>query len=125
MFGRMLISPALQVECGTDLQTAAAALLAATEQPDIARWIEFPSSLLLFLLVPGDPDSGAIYILDRRKGIWYAIDFEDEQFGGYNLCQLDELLQKCGFLGLVEQPGRWRNGLRWSLEPGRRPEVRV
>jgi len=125
MFGRMLISPTLQIECGTDLQTAAAALLALTEQPDIARWIEFPSSLLLFLLVPDDPDSGAIYILDRRKGTWYAIDFEDEQFGGYNLGQLDELLQKCGFLGLVEQPGLWRNGLRWSLEPGRRPEVRV
>jgi hypothetical protein len=121
----MLISPTLQIECGTDLQTAAAALLAATEQPDIARWIEFPASLLVFLFVPGDADSGAIYILDRKKGAWYAIDFEDEQFGGYKLSQLDDLLHAFGFLGLVEQPGLWRGGLPWTLERGRRPEVRV
>ena len=31
----------------------------------------------------GDPDSGAVYVLDRKKGTWYAVDFEDEQFGGY------------------------------------------
>lgn len=107
------------------MQTAVAALLTITEQPEVARWIEFPASLLLFLLVPGDPDSGAIYILDRRKGVWYAVDFEDEQFGGYAVSQLETLLRECGFLALVEQPGLWRNGLPWSLEPGKRPEVRV
>jgi len=33
----------------------------------------------LLLLVPGDPDSGAVYMLDRKKGIWYAVDFEVDQ----------------------------------------------
>ena len=125
MFGRMMISPTVQIEPETDLQTAVAALLQATEQPEIVRWIEFPASVLLFLFVPGDPDSGAAYILDRKKGTWHAVDFEDEQFGGYSVSQLEQLLRECSFLDLVERPGLWRNGLQWSVEPGEKPEVRV
>lgn len=112
MFGKMMISPVVQVDRGTQLQTAVASLLEATEHPNIARWIEFPASLLLFLLIPGDPGSGAIYVLDRKKGTWYAIDFEDEQFGGYTTNQLEQLLRECGFLGLVDRPGLWRSGLQ-------------
>lgn len=125
MFGKMMISRLVQVDRGTELQTAVASLLKATEHPDIGRWIEFPASLLLFLLIPGDPGSGAIYVLDRKKGTWYAIDFEDEQFGGYTTNQLEQLLRECSFLGLVEDPGLWRTGLRWSVEPGKPPEVCV
>jgi hypothetical protein len=79
----------------------------------------------VFLVVPGDPGSGAVYILDRNKGTWYAVDFEDEQFGGYTVVQLEQLLRECGFLALVERPGLWRGGLVWSLEPGMPPEARV
>lgn len=125
MFGRMLISQTMQLEPETCLESAVGALLQATEQPDIVRWIEFPASLLLFLLVPEDPQSGFVYVLDRKKGTWYAIDFEDEQFGGYSIGQLEQLLRECGFLALIERPGLWRTGLRWSLEPGKPPEVRV
>jgi hypothetical protein len=67
MFGKMMISPRVQVESGTDLHTAIATLLQAADQPEIVRWIEFPASVLLFLFVPGDPESGAAYILDRKK----------------------------------------------------------
>ena len=123
MFGQMMISPTVQVDFGTDLHTAVAALLHATDQPEIVRWIEFPASVLLFLLVPGDPDSGAVYVLDRKKGTWYAVDFEDEQFGGYSASQLEQLLKECQFLDLVERPSLWRTGLRWCVEPGKRPEA--
>ena len=58
-------------------------------------------------------------MLDRKKGTWYAIDFEDEQFGGYSERQLEMLLQDCNFLDLIEQPGLWRNGLPWVVLPGR------
>jgi len=57
MFGRMMIEPLVQVDPGADLQSAIAALVKATETVEIVRWIEFPASVLLFLLVPGDPDS--------------------------------------------------------------------
>jgi hypothetical protein len=125
MFGRMIVTPVMQVGTGADLQVAIAPLLQATEQPNVVRWIEFPSTLLLFLIVPGDPASGAVYVLDRKVGTWYTVDFEDEQFGGYTVAQLERLLGECGFLTLVERPGLWRGGLRWSLEPGKPPEARV
>lgn len=125
MFGTMLTSPMTQLEPTTELPTAVAALLAATEQPEIARWIEFPLALLVFLLVPGDPASGAVYILDRTQGTWYAADFDDEQFGGYTLLQFEELVRECGFLDVVECPGLWRTGLAWSLAPGKPPQARL
>ena len=85
MFGRMMVEPIVQVEPGVNVQRAIAAVTKITEDVDIVRWIELPVSVLLFLLVPGDPDSGAVYVLDRQKGTWYAVDFEDEQFGGYSV----------------------------------------
>ena len=125
MFGRMMVTPILQVGTDADLHTAITALLQAAEQAEIVRWIEFPASVLLFLLVPGDPESGAVYVLDRKKATWYAVDFDDEQFGGYSVSHLEQLLRECRFLDLVERPGLWRAGLSWCVEPGKTPEARV
>ena len=125
MFGRMMVEPIVQVEPGVDLQTAIAALTKITENVEIVRWIELPASVLLFVLVPGDPDSGAVYVLDRKKGTWYAVDFEDEQFGGYSVSQLETLLKECNFLDLIELPGLWRTGLQWVVLPGMVPEAAV
>jgi len=125
MFGQTIIEPVVQLDRGVDLQTAIAALIKVTENVEIVRWIELPASVLLFLLVPGDPDSGAVYVLDRKKGTWYSVDFEDEQFGGYSVTQLETLLRDCNFLDLIERPGLWRSGLRWVVLPGMRPEAAV
>ena len=125
MFGRMMVSPVVQVDPGFDLPGAVAALIKVAENVEIVRWIELPASVLLFLLVPGDPDSGAVYVLDRKKGTWYAVDFEDEQFGGYSVSQLEMLLKDCNFLHLIEQPGLWRSGLPWVVLPGMQPETAV
>jgi hypothetical protein len=125
MFGQMMVMPIVQVGADAGLQTAITALLQATEWPEIVRWIELPASVLLFLLVPGDPKSGAVYVLDRKKGTWYTLDFEDEQFGGYSVSQLETLLKDCSFLDLVERPGLWRSGLPWLVVPGRVPEAAV
>ena len=125
MFGRLMIEPVVQVDPTIDLHTAVATLIKVTENVEIVRWIELPASVLLFLLAPGDPDSGAVYVLDRKKGTWYAVDFEDEQFGGYSVSQLEELLKDCKFLDLIERPGLWRNGLPWLVLPGKPPETAV
>jgi hypothetical protein len=125
MFGRTVIAPVLQLNPEPELNGAVTALVEMAETAEIVRWIEFPASVLLFLLVPGDPDSGAGYILDRKKGTWYAVDFEDDQFGGYSVSQLEQLLEECRFLDLAEQPGLWRTGLRWYVEPGKTPEARI
>ena len=125
MFGRMMIEPLVQVEPGANLETAIAALTKITENVEIVRWIELPASVLLFLLVPGDPNSGAVYVLDRKKGTWYSVDFEDEQFGGYSVSQLEMLLNDCKFLDLIERPGLWRTDLPWLVLPGKVPEAAV
>ena len=125
MFGRMMVEPVVQIGPGVDLQAAVAVLTKVAENVEIVRWIELPASVLLFLLVPGDPDSGAVYVLDRKKGTWYAVDFEDEQFGGYSVSQLEMLLRDCKFLDLIERPGLWRTGLRWVVLPGMVPEAAV
>ena len=125
MFGRMMVEPVVKLGPGIDLQAAVDALIKITENVDIVRWIELRASVLLFLLVPGDSDSGAVYVLDRKQGIWYAVDFEDEQFGGYSVSQLEMLLQDCNFLDLIERPGLWRTGLRWVVMPGMVPEAAV
>ena len=125
MFGQMMVEPIVQVDPGVDLQTAIAELIKVAENVEIARWIELPASVLLFLLVPGDPDSGAVYVLDRKKGTWYTVDFEDEQFGGYSISHLEVLLKDCNFLYLIERPGLWRTGLRWVVLPGMVPEAAV
>ena len=122
MFGQMMVEPVVQLDPGVDLQTAIATLIKVAENVEIVRWIELPA---LVLLVPGDPDSGAVYVLDRKKGTWYAVDFEDEQFGGYSVSQLETLLKDCNFLDLIERPGLWRAGLRWVVMPGMRPETAV
>jgi hypothetical protein len=121
----MTVEPVVQVDPGVDLQIAVAALTKVADNVEIVRWIELPASVLLFLLVPGDPDSGAVYVLDRKKGTWYAVDFEDEQFGGYSVNQLEMLLKECNFLDLIERPGLWRTGLAWVLSPGKPPEAAV
>jgi hypothetical protein len=125
MFGRMMVEHVVQLGPGIDLQAAVDALIKVAENVEIVRWIELPASVLLFLLVPGDPDSGAVYVLDRKKGTWYAVDFEDEQFGGYSASQLEMLLKDCNFLDLIERPGLWRAGLRWMVMPGMQPETAV
>ena len=123
MFGRMTVTPVVHVGANADLQVAITTLLRAADQPEIVRWIDFPRLVLLFLLVPGDSESGAVYVLDRKRGTWYMVDFEDNQFGGYSVSQLDQLLRECRFLDLLERPALWQSGLRWSVEPGKPPEA--
>jgi len=125
MFGQMSMSPVVQLSPNSHLEAAIAALLQAAEQPEIVRWIEFPKSVLLFVIVSGNPQSGAIYVLDRKSGTWYAIDFDDQEYGGYNVKQFEALLEEYSFLSLVERPGLLRSGSPWTLEVGRPPEVCV
>ena len=123
MFGRMKAQPIIRVTPTTPIAEAVNSLLTATDKAQAVRWIEFPSVLLLFVLVPGDPESGAFYVLDRRNGIWLWIDFEDQQYGGYSVTDFDLLVHEYDFLSLVERPGLLRAGAGGLLEPGRQAEM--
>ena len=78
MFGHMKADPILTI--GTSaIDPAISGLVAITENAQPVRWIEFPTSILLFVSVEGDPGSGAFYVFDRKTRTWFWIDFDDLQ----------------------------------------------
>jgi hypothetical protein len=127
MFGKMNAVPILDLrqgpgEAGTSLETAIARLLDVTEHPAIAKWVQFPKALFVFLVVPGDPESGAFYVFDRRQQVWFWVDFEDEKFGGYTAADYDQLVRECRFLDIVERPDSLPSPNGWVVQPGVRPQ---
>lgn len=88
--------------------------LTQVSEAQIVRWVQFPSGALFFTLVPEDPESGAVYIFDRREGIFYLLDFEDRKWGGYSLPDY-EMLERAHRLSLLAQrPWLLK---RWSKQP--------
>ncbi len=123
MFGCVNIEPMLRLCEGPgkpvpDLASAVAQLLQLTEQPQVVRWIQFPAAVLLFLVVPDDPESGAFYVYDRKRGTWFWVDFEDDKFGGYNVADFERLVKQSHFLRLVEQPWLLECDGKWFVQPG-------
>lgn len=122
MFGHMKAQPILALD-KSSIDPAIVSLLAITENAQPVRWIEFPTSILLFVSVQGDPESGAFYVFDRRASTWYWIDFEDQQYGGYSVSDCDLLVHEYDILSLVERPGLLRANPGWILEPGKPAEM--
>ncbi|MCI0628643.1 MAG: hypothetical protein L0387_44510 [Acidobacteria bacterium] len=127
MFGRMSVVPIVDLQdapedVGGSLEAAVAKLLDVTEHPSIQKWMQFPRALLVFLVIPGDAESGAFYIYDRRSRVWFWVDFEDEKFGGYNVNDFERLVRDCKFLDIVERPHLLRRRGRWMIQPGTRPQ---
>ena len=121
MFGRMSVDASLSVEPGSNALTAVRALVERAEGVKVIKWIEFPDSILVFLMVLGDVTSGAVYVLDRKSGVWYCIDFEDEHYGGYSQGELERLLREGSLLSLIDRPGLLKSGLKWVVECGEVP----
>jgi len=121
MFGRMSVDAMLTVERGCDVLAAVRSLVERAEGVEVMKWMEFPDSILVFLMIPGDVTSGSIYVLDRRSGVWYWIDFEDSQYGGYSQEELERLLTEGNLLALIERPGLLGSGLKWVVKCGQVP----
>ena len=103
MFGRMSAVPIIDLkhaadEVGGCADGAVARLLEVTEQPRIEKWVQFPKAVFVFLIVPGDPESGAFYVYDR-------------------------LVRECRFLDLVECPASLKRQTPWIVQPGARPKL--
>jgi len=82
-----------------------------------------PAAVLVFVIVTGDPQSRAFYVLDRKTGTWFWVDFDDEQYGRYSMSDFDLLVQEYDFLSLVERPALLRATPGWFLEPGKPAEI--
>lgn len=127
MFGEMNVVSVVDLghtpeQVSGSVEEAVARLLDVTEHPKIEKWIQFPKALFVFLVVPGDPESGAFYIYDRQARIWFWLDFEDEKFGGYTVSDFEKLIRDCRFLDLVERPHLLAGRNRWVVQPGFQPQ---
>jgi hypothetical protein len=126
MFGEMNVVPIIDLrhtpeEVGGSVDGAVARLLDVTEHPTVARWVQLPKALLVFLMTAGDPESGAFYVYDRGSRVWLWVDFDDEKFGGYTVGDFEQLVRECRFLDIVERPQLLPSRKRWIIQPGVQP----
>ena len=123
MFGYMKAELILTLKPGSSVEEAIQLLITATDGAQPVRWLEFPSAILLCVIVTTESNSGAFYVLDRKRGVWLWVDFEDEAYGGYSLSDFDRLVHEYDLLSLVERPGLLRAASGWILEPGKPAEM--
>ena len=88
--------------------------LAERSEAQIVRWVQFPAGALFFTLVPGDPESGGVYVFDRKEGVFYWLNFDDQKWGGYSLADY-EALERSYRLSLLAQRPRMLK--RWCEQP--------
>ena len=88
-------------ECNLD---QASRKLAERAEAQIVRWVQFPAGALFFTLVPGDPESGAVYVFDRKTGVFYWIEFIGQRCGGQTLVEYETLERTCHLTLLAQQP---------------------
>ena len=71
----------------------------------LKRWVDYARGALLFLMVPGDPESGAFYIYDRARQAFFLVDqAHTPQYGGYGLKEFDQIAEACGLKALARNP---------------------
>ena len=71
----------------------------------LVRWLDFAKGALLFLTVPGDPESGCFYIYDRGRSALYSLCLPIEgRFGGFREDEFDRLTQIFDLVALERNP---------------------
>ena len=95
MFGQMNVEPSFRLQAEgsngrSDADRAVSALLDWTGHPEIARWVQFPTAVLLFLVILGDPEGVAFFVFRRKRGTWFWIDFADQKYGSYSRADFED-----------------------------------
>ena len=68
------------------------------------RWIEMPKGILLLQAVPDQPASGAIYLYDRERRIFFFVDFVDGRDDSLTATEFDELVTEYDLLSWTANP---------------------
>ena len=123
MFGELKIIRILSLTKMETPDQAVAKLLEFTDCPQIIRWFQFPTSLVIFVAHSDCPDCGAVYVYDRKHCVWFWIDFDDQNYGGYSPSEFDLLIERCHFFQLAESPALLTSPVQWLVTPGQAPSV--
>src|SRR6516165_7930589 len=71
----------------------------------LARWLDFAKGALLFLMVPGDNESGTFYIYDRNRSSLYPLSLPIEQrYGGFREDEFEFLTKAFDLVELARNP---------------------
>jgi hypothetical protein len=123
MFGHLKAHPVLTVEPSPLVEEDIQNLITASEGAQPVRWLQFPSAVLLCLTARNDSGAGAFFVLDRKRGVWLWIYFEEDPYRGYDGSDFDRLVREYDILSLVERPALLRTTSGWILEPGQPAEM--
>jgi hypothetical protein len=70
-----------------------------------ARWIEMPKGILLLQVVPEEPASGAIYIYDRERHVFFFVDFSDGRDDNLTALEFDQLVAEYDLISWAANAG--------------------
>jgi hypothetical protein len=71
----------------------------------LVRWLDFAKGALLFLMVPGDDESGTFYIYDRDRSAFYLLSLPIEQrYGGFREEEFESLAKAFDLVRLARNP---------------------
>ena len=108
-FAQIKVTPLLTLEeLGLDRRATveeASQGLARAAEAQIVNWLQFRRGVLFFTLVTGDPESGALYVFDRKTGVFYWLNFDDQKWGGYSLQDYKELVRQHKLAALAQRTG--------------------
>jgi hypothetical protein len=77
-----------------------------------SRWIEMPRGILLLQTVPDHPASGAIYLYDRERHIFFFVSFVDGRDDSLTTAEFDELVAEYDLVSRTANPEILRAKLR-------------
>ena len=123
MFGELKNTRILALTKMETPDQAVAKLVEFADYPQVFRWFQFPAALVVFLAHTDSPDSGAVYVYDRKHCVWFWIDFDDQNYGGYSPSEFDLLIEQCHFFQLAESPALLTSPVQWLITPGQSPSV--
>lgn len=69
-----------------------------------SRWIEMPRGILLLQSVPGQAASGAIYVYDRERHIFYFVSFLEGQDDALTVPEFDQLVAEYDLVSRAANP---------------------
>ena len=69
-----------------------------------ARWIEMPRGILLLQTVPNEDASGAIYLYDRDRHIFFFVDFVKGQNDTLTAAEFDQLVAEYDLVSWTANP---------------------
>lgn len=70
-----------------------------------SRWIEMPKGVLLLQTVPDNPQSGAIYLYDRERQIFFFLAFRDGRDDSLTVAEFEQLVTEYDLVSWAANPG--------------------